>query len=262
MHGFYGRILKIDLSQKNFQIDTVEDAIYEKYLGGKGLASYLLYELNPPNVDPLAPENTLIFTNGPLGGSTLWGSCRYGVYTKSPLTGLFSESYSGGKTPDAIDATGFDAVVIQGRSDEPEVLTVHPDGVEFHAAGELWGKESYEVEDAIKEKCAMEEFRKKGALVIGPAAENLVRFGCIKNDYWRSAGRTGAGTVMGSKKIKGILFTGNRKRPHADEAGVKEFSKSFMAEFKDHAAANAYRTLGTPMLVKMTNMAGAFPNRF
>jgi aldehyde:ferredoxin oxidoreductase len=262
MDGFYGRILKVDLNRKRFKVEPIEDAIYEKYLGGKGLASYLLYKLNPPGVDPLAPENTLIFTNGPLGGSTLWGSCRYGVYTKSPLTGFFAESYSGGRTPDAIDATGFDAIVIQGRCDEPAVLTVHPEGVEFHAAGELWGKESYGVEDAIKDQFAMEEYRKKGALVIGPASENLVRFGCIKNDLWRSAGRTGAGTVMGSKQIKGILFTGNRKRSHADTAAVKEFSKNFMAEFKDHAAANAYRTLGTPMLVKMTNTAGAFPNRY
>ena len=262
MDGFYGRILKIDLTEKNFQVDTIDDAIYEKYLGGKGLASYLLSELNPPGVDPLAPANVLIFTNGPLGGSTLWGSCRYGVYTKSPLTGFFCESYSGGKTPDAIDATGFDAVVLQGQCDEPAVLTVHPDGVEFHAAGDLWGQETYGVEDAINERFAMEAYRKKGALVIGPASENLVRFGCIKNDYWRSAGRTGAGTVMGAKKVKGILFTGNRKRNHADQAGVKEFSKKFMSEFKDHAAANAYRTLGTPMLVKITNTAGAFPNRY
>jgi aldehyde:ferredoxin oxidoreductase len=261
MKGFYGRILKIDLTRKNFQIDTVDDAIYEKYLGGKGLASYLLSELNPPGVDPLAPENVLIFTTGPLGGSTIWGSCRYGVYTKSPLTGFFCESYSGGKTPDAIDATGFDAVVLQGQCSEPAVLTVHPDGVELHPAAELWGQETYGVEDAIKERFGMEAYRKKGALVIGPASEKLVRFGCIKNDYWRSAGRAGAGTVMGAKKVKGILFTGNRKRTHADEAGVREFSKKFMAEFKDHAAANAYRTLGTPMLVKMTNTAGAFPNR-
>ena len=262
MDGIYGRILKIDLSLKHFDIESIDAAIYETYLGGKGLASYLLYQLNPPGVDPLAPENTLIFTNGPFGGSTIWGSCRYGVYTKSPLTGLFAESYCGGKTPDAIDATGFDAVVLQGCCEQTVVLTVHPDGVEFHAAGNLWGKESYETEDAIKDQFAMKAYRKKGALTIGPASENLVRFGCIKNDYWRSAGRTGAGTVMGSKKIKGILFTGDRKRSYADAAGVKEFSKKFMAEFKDHAAANAYRTLGTPMLVKMTNTAGAFPNRY
>jgi aldehyde:ferredoxin oxidoreductase len=262
MYGFYGRYLNIDLGKKNYSIETINDDVCKTYLGGKGLASYLLYELNPTGVDPLSAENILIFATGPLGGSTIWGSCRYGVYTKSPLTGFFAESYSGGRTPDAIDATGFDAIVIQGRCDEPAVLTVHPEGVDFHSAGELWGKETYGVEDAINERFAREEYRKKGALVIGPAAENLVRFGCIKNDYWRSAGRTGAGTVMGSKKIKGILFTGNRKRPQADEAAVKAFSKNFMAEFKDHAAANAYRTLGTPMLVKMTNTAGAFPNRY
>jgi aldehyde:ferredoxin oxidoreductase len=225
MNGFYGRILKVDLNHKKSEIDTLDDAIYEKYLGGKGLASYLLYELNPPGVDPLAPENILIFTTGPLGGSSIWGSCRYGVFTKSPLTGFFTESYSGGKTPDAIDATGFDAVVIQGRCDEPAVLTIHPEGVDFHPAGEFWGMESYEAEDAINERFARDEYRKKGALAIGPASENLVRFGCIKNDYWRSAGRTGAGTVMGSKKIKGILFTGNRKRPHADEAAAWPNSK-------------------------------------
>ena len=262
MNGFYGRILKVDLSQKNFKIDTLDDSIYEKYLGGKGLAAHLLYELNPPEVDPLAPENTLIFANGPLAGSTIWGTCRYGVFTKSPLTGLFTESYSGGRTPDAIDATGFDAIVIQGQCEQPGVLTVHPDGVDFHDAGDIWGMETYAAEDALNERFAKSEYRKKGAVVVGPAAEKLIRFSVVENDYWRSAGRTGAGTVMGSKKLKGILFTGNRKRSHADESAVKEFSQNFMKEFKDHPAAEAYKTLGTPMLVKVTNQAGAFPTRY
>jgi aldehyde:ferredoxin oxidoreductase len=262
MYGFYGRILKIDLNRKGFDIDTVEDAVYKKYLGGKGLAAHLLMELNPPEVDPLAPENTLIFATGPLGGSTIWGSCRYGVFTKSPLTGLFTESYSGGRTPDALDATGFDAVVIQGQCDQPAVLTVYPDGVEFHDAGDIWGMETYAAEDAVNERFARSEYRKKGAVVVGPAAENLIRFSVVENDYWRSAGRTGAGTVMGAKKIKGILFTGNRKRSHADEKAVKAYSKEFMQEFKDHAAAQAYKALGTPMLVKVTNLAGAFPTRY
>ena len=262
MNGFYGRILNVDLNQRSFKFDTIEDAIYEDFLGGKGLASHLLYELNPAGVDPLAPENTLIFATGPLGGSTIWGSCRYGVYTKSPLTGLFTESYAGGRTPDAIDATGFDAIVIQGQCTKPTILTVHPGGIDFHDAGDIWGMETYAAEDAVNERFAKSEYRKKGAVVIGPAGENLVRFAVVENDYWRSAGRTGAGAVMGSKKIKGILFTGNCKRPHKDESAVKEFSKNFMAEFKDHAAANAYKTLGTPMLVKMTNTAGAFPTRY
>ena len=262
MFGFYGRIITIDLSHQTFAIETLADDICARYFGGKGLAAHLLTELNPPGIDPMAPENCLIFATGPLGGSTIWGSCRYGVYTKSPLTGIFAESYCGGHTPDAIDATGFDAVVIKGASQKPTVLTVHPDGVAFHDAGDVWGMETYAAEDALKARFAYDKYRKKGAVVIGPAGENQVRFAVIENDYWRSAGRAGVGTVMGVKRLKGILFTGDRKRSHADEKGVKAFSKAFMAEFNDHAAANAYRTLGTPMLVKMTNQANAFPTRY
>jgi len=262
MHGFYGKILKIDLNSKQFATEVISDDICERYLGGKGLAAYLLYELNPPGVDPLSPENTLIFATGPLGGSTIWGTCRYGVFTKSPLTGLFAESYSGGRTPDAIDAAGFDAIVIQGQSSQPTVLTIHPDGVDFHDAGDIWGMETYAAEDAVKERFSRPEYSKKGAVVIGPAGENLIRFAVVENDYWRSAGRTGAGTVMGAKKIKGVLFTGDCKRSHADASAVKDFSKNFMKEFKDHPAADAYKTLGTPMLVKATNLAGAFPTRY
>jgi len=262
MNGFYGRYLRIDLSRKAFSIAPIAEEVLARYFGGKGLAAWLLTELNPPGVDPLAPENTLIFATGPLGNSMVWGSCRYGVYTKSPLTGLFCESYAGGKTPDAIDTAGFDAVVIQGRAAEPTVLGVHPDGADFHPAGEIWGMETYAAEEAVKERFARPEYRRKGAVVVGPAAENLVRFAVVENDRWRSAGRTGAGTVMGSKKLKGILFTGDRKRPQANPEGVKEFAKNFMSTFKDHPATNAYKNLGTPMLVKLTNTAGAFPTRY
>jgi aldehyde:ferredoxin oxidoreductase len=262
MNGFYGRYILIDLAQKTFVVESIADEVLTRYLGGKGLAAWLLTELNPPGVDPLAPENTLIFATGPLGNSMVWGSCRYGVYTKSPLTGLFCESYAGGKVPDAIDTAGYDAVVIQGRAAEPAVLVVHPGGAEFHPAGDIWGMETYAAEEALKERFARQEYRRKGAVVVGPAAENLVRFAVVENDKWRSAGRTGAGTVMGAKRLKGILFTGDRKRPQADANGVKEFAKNFMDTFKDHAAANAYKNLGTPMLVKMTNTAGAFPTRY
>jgi aldehyde:ferredoxin oxidoreductase len=262
MNGFYGRYIRIDLAQKTFVVESIADEVLTRYLGGKGLAAWLLTALNPPGVDPLAPENTLVFATGPLGNSMVWGSCRYGVYTKSPLTGLFCESYAGGKVPDAIDTAGYDAVVIQGRAAEPAVLVVHPGGAEFHPAGDIWGMETYAAEEALKERFARQEYRRKGAVVVGPAAERLVRFAVVENDRWRSAGRTGAGTVMGAKRLKGILFTGDRKRPQADANGVKEFAKNFMDTFKDHAAANAYKNLGTPMLVKMTNTAGAFPTRY
>ena len=192
MDGFYGRIVKIDVSKKTFDIDVISDDIYAKYLGGKWLCSQLLYTLNPPGVDPLSPENHLILATGPISGSTIWGSCRYGAFTKSPQTGFYSESYSGGKVPEAIDSTGFDAIVIKGQCEHPTVLAIYPEEVYFHDAGDLWGKETYETEDKVLETYARSDdnFGKPGASVIGPAAENLVRFGVIKNDHWRSCGRT------------------------------------------------------------------------
>ena len=262
MNGFYERYIHIDMKHQSFSIEPIDERVLLRYLGGKGLAAYLLTDLNPPGVDPLGPENTLIFATGPLGNSMIWGSCRYGVYTKSPLTGLFAESYCGGKTPDAIDTAGFDAVVIQGCAAKPTVLVVHPEGADFHLADDIWGMETYAAEEAVRERFARPEYRKKGAVVVGPAAENGVRFAVVETDRWRSAGRTGAGTVMGAKKLKGILFTGNRKRSQSDPDGIKKFAKNFMDTFKDHAAANAYKNLGTPMLVKMTNEAGAFPTRY
>src|SRR5690348_10257035 len=109
MHGFYGRILVVDLSDETFQIEPVSDEVLKECLGGKGLGTHLLIEKNPPGVDPFSEENHLIFATGPLCQSRIWGASRYGVYTKSPLTRLYMESYSGGKVPEAIDSAGFDA---------------------------------------------------------------------------------------------------------------------------------------------------------
>jgi len=264
MFGFYGRILKVDLSEETYSIEAVGDEILEKYLGGKGLASYLLYELNPAGIDPLDPANCLIFATGPVTGSTIWGSSRYGVYTKSPQTGFYSESYAGGKVPEAIDSCGFDAIVIKGQSDIPIVLAIHPEGVDFHEAGDLWGKETYETEDMVLERFARSDnnFRRPGATVIGPAAENLVRFGVIKNDHWRSCGRTGVGTVMGAKKVKAIIFQGDRKRTLHNTDAVRAISKKIVNEGKDNAGVKAYKSMGTTMMVKIVNEAGAFPTRY
>jgi aldehyde:ferredoxin oxidoreductase len=179
MKGFYGRILKIDLTRKSFAVEPVNEKILETFLGGKGLASHLLFTLNPPGVDPMSPGNCLIFATGPVGGSPVWGSCRYGVFTKSPLTELFLESYSGGKVPEAIDATCFDAIVIFGKCAHPSVLAIHPDEVLFHDAGDLWGQETFTAEDAVIEHVGIPGagYKKPGAVVIGPASENRVRFG-------------------------------------------------------------------------------------
>lgn len=266
MQGIYNRILKVNLSDKTFEINvnSILATVYEKYLGGKGLGSYLLYKYNPPGIGPLEPDNHIIFATGPLTGSSIWGGCRYGVFTKSPQTLLYSESYSGGKAPEAMDAAGYDAIVISGRSKRPIVLSIHPKGVTFHDAGEIWGKETYETEDIILERFKLTEegYGKPGAVVIGPASENLVKFGVIENDYWRSAGRTGVGTVLGSKRLKGIVFQGDCKRPLADPDRVREFSKQLAKQSKENPGVKAYKSMGTPMMVKLLNNAKAFPTRY
>ena len=263
MHGSHGRILCIDLNQPGFSIEPLDENVWETYLGGKGLGSYLLWRDNPAGVDPLSPENRLIFATGPVTGSIVWGSCRYGVFTKSPQTGFYSESYAGGRTPEAMDAAGFDAVMIHGRAAQPTVLVVHPQGAEFHPAGEIWGLDTYAAEDAVRRRFGSSAAgQKTGAVVIGPAGENQVRFAVIENDYWRSAGRTGAGAVMGSKNLKALVFHGDRRRPMHNPEALRAITREMAAAAKDHPGVFAYKSMGTPMMVDILNQVQAFPTRY
>ncbi|MCP4021237.1 MAG: aldehyde ferredoxin oxidoreductase family protein [Desulfobacteraceae bacterium] len=264
MQGFYNKILVVDLTAQRFQVQTIEDDVYEKYLGGKGLATWLLKERNPKGVNPLAAENNLIFATGPLTGGMSWGASRYGVFTKSPLTGLYAESYSGGRVPEAVSATGFDAIVLHGRAQNLSVLQITPDQTVFHDAEDLKGKDTFETEKAVKEKYCLKKDKgwKNGVAVVGPAAENGVRFSIIKNDGWRCAGRAGTGSVMGSKNLKAIVFSGDIKRTSHDPDALKQLSREMARESKDHPAAHAYKSMGTSQMVKIMNSAGAFPAKY
>ena len=257
-------MLLVDCGNREFEIRSLSDELLLYGLGGKGLGSQLLLDMNPVGCDPLSPENRLIFATGPVTQSALWGSSRYGVYTKSPQTGGYLESYSGGRTPEAVDAAGFDAVVLFGKAEEPVSLLIHPEGCEFHSAKSLWGEETYRTEDALV-ALAKERFPdnpRHAAVVIGPAGEKLVRFAVLENDYWRSAGRGGAGAVFGSKLIKGVAFTGDRKRELADPEGVREYSRAFSKQHRENAGVRAYKARGTTMMVAMMNTAQAFPARY
>ena len=264
LKGFHNRILTIDLDNHSFTISDLSKIPIDKTLGGKGLGTHLLLENNPEGCDPLSPENHLIITTGPLTASPVHGGSRYGVFTKSPQTGLYSESYSGGKAPEAISRTGYDAIMLKGASKEPVALEISEKGVIFHEASDLWGQDTYTTEDTVLERWGIESKgpNKSGAIVIGPAAENLVRFAVIENDKWRSAGRTGVGTVMGSKKVKAMVFNGSVQRKFADPDGLKAFVKESSQRIKDTPIFGNYRKLGTPMLVDLLNEAGAFPTRY
>lgn len=264
MDGYYNRLLTIDLSANDFTIEHLPDAVLAECLGGKGLATRLLLDRNPAGVGPLSPENNLIIATGPFCGGRLWGGSRYGVFTKSPLTGFYAESYSGGKAPEAIDSAGFDAIIINGKADRPAVLAIHPDGVNFHDADDLWGMETFAAEEQVIERFAPgnEGFSKPGAMVIGPAGEKMVKFAIIANDKWRCAGRTGVGAVLGSKLVKALVFQGDRKRQYADPVGIADYAKAFSQENMQHPGVKAYRAMGTTMMVSLMNHAGAFPAKY
>ena len=259
MKGFFNKLLIVDMTEKTFHIRGLDDKIMESTLGGKGLATALLLEHNPAGVDPFEPDNHIIIATGPATDSSIYGSCRHGIFCKSPLTSFYGESYSGGSLALPLSRTGFDAVMIKGASSEPVWLEITERGVVFHDAMEIWGRDTFDSEIYIKEKS---EAKKCGVMVIGPAGENLVKFAVIKNDKWRVAGRTGMGAVFGSKKIKGISFFGDKKRPLADPEGIKTYNRDILKRFKDNKATNAYRNFGTPMMVDIMNNAGAFPTKY
>ncbi|MCD6306889.1 MAG: aldehyde ferredoxin oxidoreductase family protein [Deltaproteobacteria bacterium] len=264
MKGFYNQILRINMSDQSFQVDALSDELLERCLGGKGLASYLLMKHNPPRVNALSPENHFILASGPVCGSSIWGSCRYGIYTKSPQTGYYSESYSGGTVGDYMVKAGFDAVIVHGASGKPCWIEISDQGVFFHDAPDLWGVDTFETENRVKAWVRKNRHgvNKCGVLCIGPAGENGVSFAAIENDYWRSAGRTGAGAVMGSKQIKAIAFWGKKMKEPAYPDLVKRFVKDVGQKGKNDPGVIAYKNKGTPMMVDIMSNAGSFPTHY
>src|SRR4030043_1429998 len=138
MKGFFNRLLRIDLSKKKTTVEPIPESVLQSYLGGKGLGPHLLLKENPPRIDPFSPRNRLIFTLGPLADTPYYGSSRYAVFTKSPQTGIYSESYSGGKITLSLSRTGYDAIIIEGKSNHPIFLEVNDKNVVFNNSSNLW----------------------------------------------------------------------------------------------------------------------------
>ena len=259
MEGFFNKVLKINLRTRSSKEEPLPDHVFESYLGGKGLGIYLLTKENPCEVDPVGRDNKLIFCVGPITDTRIYGSCRYGAFTKSPLTGIFSESYSGGKVAEPMSRTGYDAFVFEDASDDPVWIEISDQKVSFHEAKDLWGKDTYYTEDEVLKRV---DKRGSGTLVIGPAGENLVRYAVIENDYWRSLGRTGIGSVMGAKRVKAIAFYGEKKKRVAYPERLEQFNRETLERGKDSPGAQNYRRLGTAMLVAMNNAVGGFPSKY
>ena len=256
-----GDLLRIDLTSRIVTEETIAPELLREWIGGKGIGTRYLADEVGPDVEPLGPANKLIFVTGPITGTTMFGSNRYGLHFASPLTGGYGECTSGGHVAPQFARTGYRVVIVEGAADTPVYIEVSEAGGQIHAADDFWGLDTYKAEEALVGR-HKEQWPKAQACVIGPAGEKLVRFACIENNKWHSLGRGGSGAVMGSKKLKGIVFHGDRKVEPARPERFKELVKDMGARVKDDPGEIAYRRGGTVNMVRLLNGANAFPTRY
>ncbi len=248
--GYYGKILRINLTDEKISVEDVDEELYVNFIGGRGLGAKLLLDELKPNTDPLSEDNKLIFTTGPLTGTIAPMSGRCSLTSKSPLTNTIFDSNSGGYFGAELKKTGFDAVIIEGKSEKPVYIKIENENVEIKSAENLWGKNVSETTAALSSHGRV--------ACIGIAGENLVRFANIVNDGGRAFGRGGLGAVMGSKKLKAIVVKGNKKPRIANEYAFKKYV-SELREMLKHPALEAVRLYGTADLVNIVNKFGALP---
>jgi aldehyde:ferredoxin oxidoreductase len=259
MEGRFGAILRVDLSSRKMTKEALDERLLRNYIGGRGYASKVLYDENPPNVDPLSPENRLIIATGPLTGRAAPAAGRYMVVTKSPLTGYIASSNSGGFWGAELAKTGWFMLIIEGKADGPVYINIRDDQVEIRDGSHLWGQNTHIATDQILEDIQDPKAR---VLCIGPAGEHLSPIASIMNEKNRAAGRSGVGAVMGSKNLKAIAVRGT-SRPYV--ANSEEFSavlKERAAKLKAHpVTSQGLPAYGTAILVNIINQTGAYPYR-
>jgi aldehyde:ferredoxin oxidoreductase len=225
--GYADRVLHIDLTSGKYDVRRIKAADKESYLGGRGLAAQILFEEMPAGVDPLGPENKLLFFTGPLTGTRIPFTPKHVVVTKSPLTGGYTRSISGGYFSPELKFAGYDGIVISGKSPHPVSLLITDEKVEIKDATSLWGLTVPETERSIQRELGNPSVR---IASIGPAGEKLVRFASILNDTYRVAGRGGTGAVMGSKNLKAIAVSGRQPvTPANPELLQKTLAQAYQA---------------------------------
>ena len=257
MFAYTGRILHIDLTNKTTSIQRVDEGFLKKYVGGVCLAARLAYDNIPKGADPFGPENALCFATSAFAATIVPVGNKYSVAAKSPLTGFLGDCLSTSYFAAAIRQAGYDGIVIKGKADKPTYIFIDDDVIQFRDASHLWGKETWETEEAIRAEMGDETVR---TCVIGPAGENLVRFANLTNDRGRQAGRTGMGAVMGSKLLKAVAIRGTKPVKVADPDGLRTLALDF-AQRAQGPKTEKYRVLGTPANVLALNSKGILPTR-
>jgi aldehyde:ferredoxin oxidoreductase len=256
MHGWHGRILRVNLTTGTIREETFSEQEAHKYFGGRGLAIKVLLDGMDPTADPLSPENLLVMATGPLTSTPAPTGNRYMVVSKSPLTGALSNSNSGGVFPTMMKRSGYDLFVFEGAAGKPVYLYVDERKAELRDATHLWGLDTHRTEDTIRGETAEDV----SVACIGPAGENLALIAAIINDKHRAAARSGVGAVMGSKNLKAIAVRGDLKPELYDEkalrAVIREANRQLAADIR---AGSTMRIYGTSYVPDVTNEAGVFP---
>lgn len=255
MDGIHGRLLRVDLGSRTSEIEPLPDIVSQRLLGGVGLASYLLYCLCPAGIDPLSPENPLIFTSSPFIGTGITTASKIAIATKSPQTGMIGDSLSSSYLALALKRTGFDALAITGRAATPSILVIDGDRVRYLPARHMLGLDPAATSDAVRAEVG-KGFR---VAAIGVAGERGVRYASISNDG-RLAGRSGTGAVMGSKNLKAVAIRGNTLPAVARPIELARAARELAARSLGPGTAK-YREIGTAANVSFFNRLGFLPTR-
>ncbi len=265
--GYHLRILVVDLSKGKILQWNPSEEFFKLYIGGRGIGGRLLAGLVGRDVDPLSPDNVIIFAAGPLTGTRIPMSSRLHVVFKSPATGAWGEASMGGSFPYFLRHAGVDALLVKGRAPRPVYIVVRDGDAEVRSAEHLWGLDVYEAEKAL-----IEEAGGKGearAAVIGPAGENLVRYAAITHGSLElgigrggQAGRTGGGAVMGSKRLKGIVAVRGSPPPLEDEGRVDEYAAEMFRRISGSERAKMLREYGTSAMYNVAQSMKFLPSLY
>ncbi len=257
-YGYNGKIIRVNLTDGTIRIEEPGEKFFRKYLGGRGIVSYYLLNEVPKHADPLGVDNKLIFSASITTGVPVPGFGRHSIGAKSPLTGFYGESESGGFWGAELKFAGYESIIVEGRSEHPVYLSIRNESIEIRDARPLWGKETGETYDLIQEELAEPRLR---TLIIGPAGENLVRVAGVAHDLSHYHGRTGMGAVMGSKNLKAVVVRGTNKLEFADPDKLKAIAKFFVKNFRDNADNHGQHNHGTSDYYFGAQAAGSLPTK-
>lgn len=255
MFGWNGNFLQVDLTRNKAVVESYDSLLALSYIGGRGFAARILWDQLTPGVDPLSPENKLVFAAGPLTGLGLPNSGKLVVAAKSPLTGGYGDGNIGTYAGIQMRKAGYDAVIIEGKAETPVLLYVKNKVAEFVDAKDFWGLTSFETEAQLKAMYG----RNVGVVSIGPAGENLVKFAVVISQEGRAGGRAGMGAVMGSKNLKAIVFEGFNNVPVAYPQDLKELIAAGYREIMTMPKYAFWKQQGTMSTVEWCQENSALP---